>query len=535
MNKSLVGISLLASVVAAPMVQAQGLTGDIGKRIEIGAFGQFTKLDEDLRMKKEVPGIGGMLAMQIWKGLGVEVNGNIGKTENQVSPFEKITYTPWRGLGTLTLPAGSKAKIILGAGYLQSVFNGRATPNKYEDGFAGMLGVKLCGSGKWGARADALVDYNPSPNQQALTGTSTNGSLRVGATYALRGACGGTSTKWDWALKIDPASATVNKGATKQFALSAADMKGKDIPLKNIKDLACTTSDAAIATVTNGAVATGVKYGTATITCSGTQKKLARSVSATVTVPPPAWNLTLTPTSGSTDVGKTLSFASKATDADNVDLGAITWSSANPAIASVNNGTVTCNAAGTTTITVSKTAYGSTKTASASVECKEVVKPAARIALDYTLFNFDKAQVLKSGMDTLKVVVEAMKRIPTLRISVEGHTDWYGSEAYNNKLAKSRADMVTKQILKLAGKDAKSIKDRIFTNSFGEQCVVSRDGASEPEPPPANRGKVSADNKQAQSPNRRVEVWQLLDGQNPPTSCRAPDMKAGRVSFGELR
>lgn len=535
MNKNLVGMSLLASVLAAPVVHAQGITSDLGKRIEIGAFGQYTKLDDVLNMKSNVPSLGGMFAVQVWKAFGVEVNGNIGRTESTRTPFEKINYTPWRGLGTVAIPAGSKAKLILGAGYLQSIYNGRSTANEYEDGFAGLVGLKLCGSGKWGARADGILDYNPSPNEQALTGTSKNYSVRVGATYALRGACGGESAKWDWALKIDPASATVAKGATKQFALSAADMKSKDIPLKNIKDLACSTSDASIATVTNGAVATGVKYGTATITCSGTQKKIARSVSATVTVPPPAWNLTLTPTSGSTDVGKTLSFTSKATDADNVDLGAITWSSANPAIASVNNGTVTCNAAGTTTITVSKTAYGSTKTASASVECKEVAKPAARIALDYTLFNFDKAQVLKSGMDTLKVVVEAMKRIPTLRISVEGHTDWYGSEAYNNKLAKSRADMVTKQILRLAGKDAKSIKDRIFTNSFGEQCVVSRDGANEPEPPPANRGKVSADNKQAQSPNRRVEVWQLLDGQNPPTSCRPSDMRAGRVSFGELR
>lgn len=536
MNKRLVGMSLLASVLAAPMVQAQGITSDLGKRIEIGAFGQFTKLDEDLRMKKEVPGVGGMLAMQIWKGLGVEVNGNWGKTENLISPFEKMNYLPWRGLGTLSLPVGNKAQVIMGAGYLMSVYKGRASANEYEDGFAAQLGVKICGSGKLGFRSDLQIDHNPSPNQQALTGTSTNGSIRVGATYALRGACGGESVKWDWALKIDPASATVNRGATKQFALSAADMKGKDIPLKNIKDLACSTSDASIATVTNGAVATGVKYGTATITCSGTQKKLARSVSATVTVPPPAWTLTLTPTSGSTDVGKTLNFSSKATDADNVDLGTVTWSSANPAIASVSNGVVTCNAAGTTTITVTKTAYGSSKTATASVECKQLPPPPpARIALDQTLFNFDKAVVLKTGMDTLKVVIEAMKRVPTLRVSVEGHTDWYGSEAYNNKLAKSRADMVTKQLLKLAGKDAASIKDRIFTNSFGEQCVVSRDGASEPEPPPANRGRISGDNKTAQGPNRRVEIWQLLDGQNPPTSCRPADQRSGRVSFSEIR
>lgn len=527
-------LALVAIAVLAPAVGAQGIIGDLGKRVEIGAYGQYTKFDSDLRMKNPAT-IGGLFSAQVWKWFGVEGNANFGKSEATRTPFEKITYTPVRALGTLTLPQAGKTSVILGAGYVNQQFRGRSTANVYEDGFTGMVGVKVCGSGKWGARADAIMDYGPSPNEQALTGTSANLGGRVGMTYALRGSCAGDATKWDWALSIDPASATVNRGATKQFALSAADMKGKVIPLKNIKDLACSTSDASIATITNGALATGVKYGTATITCSGTQKKLTRSVSATVTVPPPAWTLTLSPTSGSTDVGKTLAFAAKAVDADNVDLGAVTWSSANPAIASVSNGTVTCNAAGTTTITASKTAYGSTKTATASVECKEVVKPVARVALDQTLFDFDKAVVLKSGMDTLKVVVEALKRMPTLRVSVEGHTDWYGSEAYNNTLAKSRADQVTKQILRLAGKDAKAIKDRILTNSFGEQCVVSRDGASEPEPPPANRGRVSADNRKAQGPNRRVEIWQLLEGQNPPTSCRPSDQRAGRISFGDLK
>ena len=273
-----------------------------------------------------------------------------------------------------------------------------------------------------------------------------------------------------------------------------------------------------------------MKYGTATITCKGIVKKIERSASSTVTVPPPAWNLTLSPTSGSTDVGKTLAFAAKAVDADNADLGAVTWSSANASIASISNGNVTCNAAGSTTITAAKTAYGSSQSKSATVECKAV--EAARVALDETLFNFDKAIVLKSGMDTLKVVLDAMMRMPSLRISVEGHTDWYGDEAYNSKLAKTRAAAVMATLIKLAGKDAASIKDRIVSSSFGEQCIIAPNGDADPGPP---RPRVSKANKAAQAPNRRVEIWQLLDGKGSPTSCRSAAERAGHLPFGELK
>jgi outer membrane protein OmpA-like peptidoglycan-associated protein len=531
MQRKLVGFSLLAAIAAVPTAQAQNL----GERIEIGAFGQFTKLDEKLKMDN-VFGVGGRAGMSIYKWFGVEGDIQVGKTKATRNPFEDITYRPFRGLATATVPLTSskKTSLVLGAGWVNSVYSGRATANEYEDGFSALAGLKICSGGKWGARLDGILDNNPSPNEQALTETSRNMGVRLGLTYAVRGACA-SSEPFDWALKIDPASATVNRGANRQFALSAADLKARPIELRKVMNLACTSSDPSVATVDNTGKVTAVKYGTTTISCKGIVKQLERSASSTVTVPPPDWNLTLNPRSGSTDVSKTLPFTARAVDADNVDLGAVTWTSANAQIASVSNGTVTCNAAGTTTITVSKTAYGSTKTQQASVECKAVVVPAARVALDQTLFDFDKALVLKAGNDTLKVVLEAMKRIPSLRISIEGHTDWYGSEAYNNTLAKSRAEAVTKQLLKLAGKDAASIKDRIVTSSFGEQCILVRSGAEEQEPPPANRPKVSKDNRAAQSPNRRVEIWQLLDGKNGPTSCRSADERNGRMSFGDLK
>jgi len=526
MTKRLIGLSLLTAMAAVPTAQAQSL----GERIEVGAFGQYTKLDDKLRIDN-VAGIGARAGLSVYKWLGVEGDIQVGSTKANRAPNEDITYRPFRGLATLTVPfvPSKKASLVLGAGWVNSVFAGRSTANEYEDGFSALAGLKLCGSGRWGARIDGIMDNNPSPNEQSIEGTSRNLGLRAGVTYALRGGCASVE-QFDWALKIDPATATINRGTDRQFALSAADMKSRPIELRKVMNLTCSSSDASVATVDNNAKVTAVKYGTATITCKGLVKKIERSASSTVTVPAPAWNLTLTPTSVSTDVRKTLSLASKAMDADNVDLGAVTWSSASGAIASVSNGTVTCNAPGTTTITVTKTAYGATQTKSATVECKALA--AARVALDETLFNFDKAVVLKSGMDTLKVVLDAMMRIPTLRISVEGHTDWYGDESYNNKLAKSRASAVMATLIKMAGSDAASIKDRIVSSSFGEQCIIAPNGDADPGPP---RPRVSASNKTAQAPNRRVEIWQLLEGKGAPTACRSADERAGHVAFGELK
>lgn len=526
MTKQLIGLSLLAAMAAVPTAHAQNL----GERLEVGAFGQYTKMDDNIRINN-VSGIGARAGLSVYKWLGVEGDIQVGSTKANRPPNEDITYRPFRGLATLTVPfvPSKKAALVLGAGYVNSVYAGRSTANEYEDGFSALVGLKLCGSGRWGARLDGVMDNNPSPNEQNLAGTSRNFGVRAGVTYALRGGCASVE-QFDWSLKIDPATATIARGSDRQFALSAADMKARPIELRKVMNLTCSSSDASVATVDNSAKVTAVKYGTATITCKGLVKKIERSASSTVTVPPPAWNLTLSPTTGSADVGKTLSFASKATDADNVDLGVITWSSANASVASVSNGTVTCNAAGNTTITVTKTAYGTSQTQSATVECKAL--PPARVALDQTLFDFDKAIVLKSGRDTLKVVLDAMMRIPTLRVSVEGHTDWYGDESYNNSLAKSRAAAVMATLIKMAGKDAAMIKDRIVSSSFGEQCIIAPNGTADPAPP---RPRVSKANKAAQAPNRRVEIWQLLDGKGAPTACRSADERAGHVPFGDLK
>ncbi len=528
MQRKLVGFSLLALATSGAAAQAQGPVS----KVEVGVFGHYTKLDDVLQMDN-VPGIGGMLGINVWRWLGIEGNIQYGATKANRPPNEDIKYSPYRGLATLTIPVASKAALVLGGGYVNSIYKDRATANEYEDGVAAMIGLKLCGGGKWGARIDGLGDFNPSPNEQALTGTSKNLGIRAGVTYALRGACAGESEPFDWALAIAPASATVAKGATRQFALSAADMKQRPIETRKVNNLACTSSDPSVATVDNTGNVTALKAGNTTISCQGLVKNIQRSVTATVNVPYADWTFTLTPPTQTRDVGQTAAYTTTARDTEGTDLGAATsWASSNNGIATVSNGTVTCVSGGTATITATKNANGGSKSATATIVCNAPPPPpTAMIRLDSTHFNFDRATILPAGRALLQTVIDAMKRDPSIRISVEGHTDWYGDESYNQRLSVSRATAVTTALKRLAGSDIAA--DRFSMAGYGEQCIIVQDGDPDPGPP---RPRVSAENKAKQAPNRRVEIWQLLSSESgSPSSCRAESQRSGRVPFASMR
>lgn len=528
MHKRFVGLGLLALGLSASAAQAQGPITDINSSV----FGQFTKLDDKLKMNNPI-GIGGRLGVSVYKWIGVEADIQYGTTKATRAPFENIKYTPFHGLATLTIPFTQRFGLVLGGGYVNSMYHGRASKNEYEDGATGLVGLKLCSAGKWGARLDGLVDYNPSPNEQALTGTSKNYGARAGVSYALRGNCAHSDEKFDWSMAMAPSSATIAKGASRQFALSAADMKQRPIETRKVNDLACTSSDASVATVDNTGNVKAVKYGSATISCKGLVKKIERSASAAVTVPPPAWTFTMDGSTQSRNVGQTVTYATTAKDADGVDLGSATsWTSSNTGVATVNNGTATCVSGGSTTITATKNAYGTTKSVTASLTCiAPPPPPTGMIRLDSTQFNFDKAILLPAGKQMLQTVIDAMKRDPSIKVSVEGHTDWYGTDAYNDKLSTSRATTVMNALTKMAGKDVAA--DRFSMKGYGEQCLVVKDGDPDPAQP---RPHISAANKAKQAPNRRVEIWQLQTGETgSPASCRSEAQRDGRVPFASMK
>jgi hypothetical protein len=76
MTKRLIGLSLLTAMAAVPTAQAQSL----GERIEVGAFGQYTKLDDKVRIDN-VAGVGARAGLSVYKWFGVEGDIQIGSTK----------------------------------------------------------------------------------------------------------------------------------------------------------------------------------------------------------------------------------------------------------------------------------------------------------------------------------------------------------------------------------------------------------------------------------------------------------------------
>jgi len=537
MKKRFVGLALLALAATGSMAQGQTTSSSAAsassdawfRQWEIGIFGQYTKIDDKLKMDA-VPAIGGRLGTLVYKWIGAEADIQYGPSKETRPPEADIEYSPYRFLATINFPTSEKTRLILGGGYVNSIYKGRSSANEYEDGVSALLGLKICGSGKWGFRVDGLADMNPSPNEQELTGTSVNYGGRVGFTYALKGDCLGTSF-FDWQLHIAPTTAVVAAGTNRQFALSADDNKLRALAISKVLGVACTSSNPSVATVDNTGNVRAVAFGEATISCSGNVKNIPRSVSATVSVPAPAWTIAVAPATQTRNVGQTASFTATSRDANAVDLGASTWTSSNPSVATVNNtGTVTCISGGTATITASKTAYGSTKTGTATITCvAPPPPPVVMIRLDSTQFDFNRAVVKPAGQALLQTVVDAMKRDPSIRVSIEGHTDWYGTDAYNMRLSTSRANAVMAALKKLAGNDIAA--DRFSAMGYGEQCILVRDGDSDE----TAKKPISKENRAAQQPNRRVAIWQLLPTESgSPTSCRLESQATNRIPFSQI-
>jgi OmpA-OmpF porin, OOP family len=99
-------------------------------------------------------------------------------------------------------------------------------------------------------------------------------------------------------------------------------------------------------------------------------------------------------------------------------------------------------------------------------------------------FDFNKSTLKPEGKRKVDEAVKMMKENPSLNVSVEGHTDSVGSDAYNQKLSERRAQVVSDYLV------AEGISaSRISTRGWG-------------------KSKPVASNKTAdgRAQNRRVEI-----------------------------
>ncbi|MFH1700350.1 MAG: CsgG/HfaB family protein [Candidatus Zixiibacteriota bacterium] len=104
------------------------------------------------------------------------------------------------------------------------------------------------------------------------------------------------------------------------------------------------------------------------------------------------------------------------------------------------------------------------------------------------LFDPDSHVIKAESFKTLKNIGQLLEEDPSLRLSIEGHTDSDGSEAHNSELSHNRSKAVVNYLIQNYGVDA----DRLEARGWGESRPIDTNDSPE--------GKAN---------NRRVELVKL--------------------------
>ncbi|MEY4210699.1 MAG: hypothetical protein RLZ92_1080 [Pseudomonadota bacterium] len=83
------------------------------------------------------------------------------------------------------------------------------------------------------------------------------------------------------------------------------------------------------------------------------------------------------------------------------------------------------------------------------------------------LFDFDSDKIKSTNDPLIANAVQVLKQNPQLAIEIQGHTDSYGKDAYNQKLSERRAVAVKNELIKQG-----IASSRLSTVGFGESTPV---------------------------------------------------------------
>lgn len=157
-------------------------------------------------------------------------------------------------------------------------------------------------------------------------------------------------------ITVSPATPSVSVGNSGQFSFTALDQFGAPFATT----VGWSSSDPAVATINASGLATALAIGTTTITAAS--GAINGTALLTVTPAPVLTTITVSPATPLVASGTAQQFAATALDQFGATVtAAITWSSSNPAVATIDNtGLASTLSAGTTTITATSGAISGT-------------------------------------------------------------------------------------------------------------------------------------------------------------------------------
>lgn len=98
----------------------------------------------------------------------------------------------------------------------------------------------------------------------------------------------------------------------------------------------------------------------------------------------------------------------------------------------------------------------------------------SKIELPQFNFLFDKIEIVEETTSRINTVIKFMNEYPNAKLVVIGHTDNYGSDAYNQKLSEKRAQEVIALIKQFGGNE-----QRLQAKGYGETSPISTNESEE--------------------------------------------------------
>ena len=103
------------------------------------------------------------------------------------------------------------------------------------------------------------------------------------------------------------------------------------------------------------------------------------------------------------------------------------------------------------------------------------------------LFDFDKADLRPEAFPSLEKVAEVLRSHAGSPVTIEGHTDGKGTDAYNVPLSEKRAQAVREWLVKKGGATAAKIATKGWGKSKPIVSNTRPDGSDDPEGRKKNR------------------------------------------------